>query len=167
MTDTQGRDLVQEEMDVRERLAGRDLDFEAMAVVSNVYRAATAIRNRMERTVLASAGLSWTAFTTLFVLWIWGDQETRHLATRTGVTKGTLTGVVRTLETRGLCVRETRQDDRRLVEVRMTPAGRALMEELFPRFNDAEVQVTSALDDDGKAALSDGLRTLIAAVERH
>lgn len=162
----QTTDDLEAEQQIRARLAGRDLDFEAMSVVANIYRAATAIRNRMERTVLASAELSWTAFTTLFVLWIWGDQESRHLAAKAGVTKGTLTGVVRTLETRGLCARHPRDDDRRLVEIRLTPAGREVIEELFPRFNAAETAVTAALDDAGKATLSDGLRTLITALER-
>ena len=72
-----------------------------MAAVSNIYRAANAIRNHMEQKVLADEDLSWAAFTVLFVLWIWGDQQTRHLAAEAGVTKGTLTGVLKTLEKRG------------------------------------------------------------------
>ena len=72
-----------------------------MAAVSNIYRAANVIRNHMERQVLADEDLSWAAFTVLFVLWIWGDQQTRHLAAEAGVTKGTLTGVLKTLEKRG------------------------------------------------------------------
>jgi MarR family transcriptional regulator, organic hydroperoxide resistance regulator len=156
---------VQAERDIRERLAGHELDFVAMSAVSNIYRAASAVRNHMERTVLGSAGLSWTAFTTLFVLWIWGDLESRHLAARTGVSKGTLTGVVRTLQTRGLCWREQRDDDRRLVVVGLTCEGRELMEELFPRFNAEEVHVTSGLDEAGKGALADHLRAVITAID--
>jgi MarR family transcriptional regulator, organic hydroperoxide resistance regulator len=64
-------------------------------------RAANAIRHHMEQQVLAEEDLSWAAFTVLFVLWIWGDQQTRHLAAEAGVTKGTLTGVLKTLEKRG------------------------------------------------------------------
>ncbi|HEY3955550.1 MAG TPA: hypothetical protein VGM53_19430 [Streptosporangiaceae bacterium] len=89
------QDLVQAERDIRARIGGQPLDFAAMAAVSNIYRAANVVRNRMERDVLADEDLSWAAFT---VLWIWGEQQTRHLAVEAGVTKGTLTGVLKTLE---------------------------------------------------------------------
>jgi hypothetical protein len=48
---------------------------------------ANAIRYRLERDVLAAENLSWGAFTVLFVLWIWGGQQTRHLAAEAGVSK--------------------------------------------------------------------------------
>ena len=69
-----------------------------MSAVSNVYRAGTAVRNHMERTVLAEYDLSWVAFTVLWILWIWDTQETGHVAEEAGVTKGTLTGVIKTLQ---------------------------------------------------------------------
>jgi hypothetical protein len=96
------RDLVQAERDIRSRIGDQPLDFAAMAAVSNIYRAANVIRNHMEQKVLADEDLSWAAFTVLFVLWIWGDQQTRYLAVEAGVTKGTLTGVLKTLEKRDL-----------------------------------------------------------------
>ena len=77
-------DLMQAERDIRARIGDQRLDFAAMAAVSNIYRAANVIRNRMERKVLADEDLSWAAFTVLFVLWIWGDQQTRHLAAEAG-----------------------------------------------------------------------------------
>ena len=106
-------DLVQAERDIRARIGGQPLDFAAMAAVSNIYRAANVIRNRLERQILAGEDLSWAAFTVLFVLWIWGDQQTRHLADEAGVTKGTLTGVLKTLEKRGLTRRRAHEADGR------------------------------------------------------
>ena len=97
------QDLVQAERDIRARIGEQELDFAAMAAVSNIYRAANAIRHHMEQKVLADEDLSWAAFTVLFVLWIWGDQQTRHLADEAGVTKGTLTGVLKTLEITTRC----------------------------------------------------------------
>ena len=73
-----------------------------MAAVANVFRVASAARSHLERTVLAGVGLSFTAFTVMWVLWVWGEMESRELAIDAGVTKGTLTGVVGTLEGRGL-----------------------------------------------------------------
>ena len=43
--------------------------------MSSLCRAANVIRNHLEQKVLADEELSWAAFTVLFVLWIWGDQQ--------------------------------------------------------------------------------------------
>src|SRR6201981_833042 len=148
------QDLVQAERDIRARIGDSELDFAAMAAVSNIYRAANAIRNHMERKVLADEDLSWAAFSVLFVLWIWGDQQTRHLAEEAGVTKGTLTGVLKTLEKRGLTRRRAHDADGRLVLGSLEPKGAAMIERLFPAFNMGEASVSSALTEQEKAQLA-------------
>jgi MarR family transcriptional regulator, organic hydroperoxide resistance regulator len=158
-------DLVRAERDIRSRIGEQHLDFAAMAAVSNIYRAANVIRNQMERNVLADEDLSWAAFTVLFVLWIWGDQQTRHLAAEAGVTKGTLTGVLKTLEKRGLTRRRAHDEDGRLVLVSLEPKGLAVIERLFPAFNMSEAQVSSALTEREKGQLASLLRKIIRSVE--
>jgi MarR family transcriptional regulator, organic hydroperoxide resistance regulator len=158
-------DLGRAERDIRSRIGDQPLDFAAMATVSNIYRAANVIRNRMERQVLADEDLSWAAFTVMFVLWIWGDQETRHLAAEAGVTKGTLTGVLKTLEKRGLARRRGHEADGRLVLVGLEPKGVAVIERLFPAFNQGEALVSSALTEDEKQELAGLLRKIIRSVE--
>jgi MarR family transcriptional regulator, organic hydroperoxide resistance regulator len=159
------QDLVQAERDIRGRIGDQHLDFAAMAAVSNIYRAANVIRNHMERKVLADEDLSWAAFTVLFVLWIWGDQQTRHLAAEAGVTKGTLTGVLKTLEKRGLVQRQTHESDGRLVLVSLEPKGRGVIERLFPAFNMGEAFVSASLSEQDKEQLASLLRTIIRSVE--
>jgi MarR family transcriptional regulator, organic hydroperoxide resistance regulator len=158
-------DLVQAERDIRSRVGKQHLDFAAMAAVSNIYRAANGIRNHMERKVLADEDLSWAAFTVLFVLWIWGDQQTRHLAAEAGVTKGTLTGVLKTLEKRGLTRRQAHSGDGRLVLVSLEPKGVAVIERLFPAFNQGEALVSSSLTEREKNQLASLLRKIIRSVE--
>lgn len=148
-----------------ERLTALGIDAEAMAAVSNIFRAATVVRHHMERSVLASADLSFTAFTVLWVLWIWGEQEARHVAEEAGISRGTLTGVVTTLERRGLASRRAHPDDRRSVLVDVTAEGERLMAELFPVFNEEEAQVSGALDPARKAELAESLRTILRTVE--
>jgi MarR family transcriptional regulator, organic hydroperoxide resistance regulator len=138
-------EVLQAEVDIRQRLEGRPFDFVAMSAVSNVYRAGTAVRNHMERTVLAEHDLSWVAFTVLWVLWIWGPQETGHVAREAGVTKGTLTGVIKTLVNQRLIKRTPHRDDRRRVSISLTARGQHVIAELFPAFNDHEVMAVSAL----------------------
>jgi MarR family transcriptional regulator, organic hydroperoxide resistance regulator len=159
------RDLVQAERDIRSRIGDQHLDFAAMAAVSNIYRAANVVRNHMERKVLADEDLSWAAFTVLFVLWIWGDQQTRHLADEAGVTKGTLTGVLKTLEKRGLAIRRAHHGDGRLVLVSLEPKGLAVIERLYPAFNMREAFVSDGLNEREKNQLAALLRKIIRSVE--
>lgn len=159
-------DLIQAERDIVDALAGEDVevDFEAISVVSNVYRAASAIRRHMEAAVLAPEKLSWTAFVALWVLWIWGEMEARHLAAEANVTKGTLTGVLDTLERRGLVVRRRHDEDRRLVSIGLTEEGRILIARVYPRFNAQESQIARLMPPRQRRAVAGGLRTVVREV---
>jgi MarR family transcriptional regulator, organic hydroperoxide resistance regulator len=152
------------ERDIRARLEDHDLDFTAMSAVANIYRAGAAVRNHMEREVLSDYDLSWVAFTVLWVLWIWGDQETAHVAREAGVTKGTLTGVVRTLATRRLVRRIPHRDDRRRVSVGLTRAGTALIEEIFPIFNRHETLAVGSLSAPEQRELARLLRQVLGHI---
>lgn len=153
------------ERDIRRRLGHLELDFPALMAVSNIYRAATAVRNRVERAVLSAHGLSWGGFTILFVLWVWGPLEAARLAEECGLAKGTLTGMVGTLESRGLVDRDRMAADRRRVSVRLTPAGRDLIERVFPDFNSVETAVVEGLDSTEVEDLSRLLRIVTRSAE--
>lgn len=155
--------LAETERAVASRIAGLDLDFEAMAVASNLFRAANAVRNHLEGTVLKPHDLTWTAFVVLWVTWIWDAVETRVIAEEGGFSKATLSGVLSTLEGRELIVRERSAEDGRLVIVRLTPAGRRLMRRLFPRFNAQERVIVEGVPAVDRPALADGLRALTLA----
>ncbi len=158
-------DLTPAERQVTERVGElHDVDFAAMAAVANVYRVANAVRNHMEREVLGPDRLSWSGFTALYVLWVWGDQESRHLADECSVTRATLTGIVNTLEGRGLVTRTPSADDGRSVIVSLTRDGRAMIERLFPAFNRQEAFVTNRLSDDERRSLAHLLREVLRAV---
>jgi DNA-binding MarR family transcriptional regulator len=160
-------ELIEAERDVQARLGGLgvEVDVASLAAVSNVFRAATTIRNHMERAVLAPTDLSFTAFTVLWVLWIWGEQEARHVAAESGISRGTLTGVITTLEARGLVQRRPHPDDRRSVLMSATQAGEALMVDVYPRFNAEEAKVSAGLTAEQRQALADALRTMLRTVE--
>lgn len=153
------------ERDIRRRLGHLELDFPALMAVSNIYRAATAVRNRVEREVLSAHRLSWGGFTILFVLWVWGPLEAARLAEECGLAKGTLTGMVGTLEGRGLVDRDRMAADRRRVSVRLTPAGRDLIERVFPDFNSVETAVVEGLDGTEVEDLSRLLRIVTRSAE--
>lgn len=157
--------LRETERHVDERLAGMEIDFQAMAVASNLFRAATAVRNHLERSVLAPHELSWSAFVVLWVVWIWETSETREIAAEAGFSKATLTGVLNTLEKRGLAARKRSKDDGRLVLVTLTSKGKKLMEQLFPLFNKQEQFIASALDAKTQVSAAAALRLITEKVE--
>jgi DNA-binding MarR family transcriptional regulator len=133
--------------------------------VSNIYRAANAVRNRMERDVLTSAGLSWGGFTILFVLWVWGDRETGQLAEDCGLAKGTLSGMLTTLEKSGLVARSRHADDGRRVWVTLLDEGRKTIEAVFPEFNRYESKFTADLNDTERRELARLLRRVTATAD--
>ena len=158
-------ELVEAERLIRDRMSGLDLDLLSLAAVSNVFRTATAVRNRMERDVLRPHRLSWSAFVVLFVLRIWGSQESRSLATEAGISGGTLTGVLDTLERKGLAMRQPVPEDRRRVEVALTPAGTKVVNDVMPAFNHEESLVTGDLTEDETATLASLLRRVLRTAE--
>src|SRR5262245_11210487 len=169
LSSTDAGDLLRAEQDVQARLAQVGIDVEldvvSMAAVANVFRAAGAARTHLERTVLAPVGLSFTAFTVMWVLWVWGELESRELAVEAGVTKGTLTGVVGTLERRGLVRRRRHPADGRLMLVACEPAGEDLMAALFAAFNAGESRVVAGLDEDEARQLAHLLRKVVRTME--
>ena len=123
------------EADIRRRLADRPVDIEVQRATSNLYRAASVVSRRAEREMLADLGLSWSAFVSLWVLWVWGEMDATRLANEVGLTPGTVTGVRKGLETQGLIQTRRAEDDARRVLVRLTDRGDATFSDFYPRFN--------------------------------
>ncbi len=157
--------LLPAEQKIVDELGHLPLDFRAMWAISNVFRSSAAIRRHMEAKVLAPDRLSWTAFVGLWVLWVWGEMEARDFAAAVGISRPTATGVMTTLEGRGLVIRRKDAKDGRLVLVSLTARGRTTIEHLFPRFNEEESSVASHLSEAQQDALASMLRTLLRVVE--
>jgi len=157
--------LEETERAVAEHLADLSVDMRSMVAVQSVYRAANAFRNHLERTVLAPHDLTWTAWVVLWVVWIWDELETRHAAVEAGISKGTLTGVIGTLESRGLVRRRTHPDDARRVLLTLTAKGTRLMKAVFPEFNAEEARLVSALSDGQKDELAESLRAAVRSLD--
>lgn len=157
--------LAETEKAMSEHVGGLPLNFPAAAAVSSLYRAANAVRMHLTNTVLHERGLTWTGFVVLWVVWIWDGVETRRAAESAAISKATLTGVVKTLERRGLVTRRVSETDRRLVELALTPAGDALMREIYPMFNAAEAEVVAGLSDRGLKDLTRNLRLIVTELE--
>lgn len=134
------------------------LDLVAEHAISNVYRASAAIRRRAEATVLADAKVTWGGFTILFVLWVWGDMETTALAEEADLAKGTLSGMLDTLERRELIERNRHAQDGRRIVVSLTEAGLETIETFFPIFNQFLLKMCAGLTSEEQTELSRLLR---------
>ncbi len=153
--------MLDAERDVQARLGDRPLDFDSLLAISNIYRAAAEVRRRAEREVLADYGLSFGGFTILWVLWVWDEMETARLAEECGLAKGTLTGMLTTLEKQGLITRQRVPSDKRRMLVDLTPEGTDTIDEVFPKFNAFESAMTNGLSSPDKQELARLLRLVI------
>jgi DNA-binding MarR family transcriptional regulator len=147
-----------------QRVAGLRINLQSMALISNIHRASGLIRQHFERTVLDEAGLHWSAFVTLWCLWIYGELETRRLAIETGVAKSTLSSILNMLEERKLIRRRANEEERRLVIVNLTAAGAELISALFPKFNAEETRIAARLSSKQMSAATDAIRVILATI---
>ncbi|MFH8221021.1 MarR family winged helix-turn-helix transcriptional regulator [Streptomyces sp. NPDC018057] len=161
------RSITEAEKLAEAKLGGIAVRREQMAAVANIYRAASTVRHHLENSVLRGSNLTWTAFVVLWVVWVWGESETRHVAEEAGISKGTLTGVARTLESRGLLRRAGHPTDGRLVLLSLTEEGEEFMRRVFPAFNEEEAFVTSQLTTEECSGLAATLRRVVLQVEQH
>ena len=161
---TRTEPLIAEELDVLARVDGLAIDLGAMAVIANVWRAAQAVRARLERRVLRPEGISWGGFSLLFNLWIWGPMGTRDLAASMSCARPSVSSLCDTLERDGLVERHGEHGDRRLVRVELTPAGRRTMESLYPRFSAGESELVAGLSAEEREQLAALLRRFVHSV---
>ncbi|RVT62463.1 MarR family transcriptional regulator [Niallia taxi] len=157
-------ELLPEEVDTINRITNipiESLNLDAIAVVTNIYRVAQGLRNKMEQEVLSEYSLSWTAFSMLYDLWVWESIETKKLAESNGVSKATISNITKTLEKKELCYRKSDMRDRRITYVAITDKGKQVMEELYPRFHIGEVELVAGMSADEQKYMSALLRNVI------
>lgn len=159
-------DFSKTELEIMGRVSGLPIDELAMAVASNIWRAAQLLKLRAERNILREHDLSFASFSTLFIVWIWGPLETREIARSQSISKATVTSLVNTLEKRGLVQRIQSTSDRRLVIVELTPGGKSLIEWVFPHFNQGESELASSLTVEEQDLLAHLLRKVVAGMNK-
>lgn len=157
--------LTETEAAMRAKVGHLSVDFASAHALSSLYRAANAARSRLTNSVLREHDLSWTGWVVLWVVWIWDGRETREAAESAGISKATLTGVVKTLEARGWLVRTPSTVDRRLVNLELTPAGVRLMETVFEKFNAVESELVEGMSERRVQEMTRGLRQIVESAE--
>jgi DNA-binding MarR family transcriptional regulator len=149
------------EADIRQRLADTPVDIEVQRAISNLYRAASVVSRRAEREMLTELGLSWSAFTSMWVLWVWGEMDATQLASEVALTPGTVTGVRKGLERQGYVESRRDPNDGRRVMVRLTDDGHETFGEFYPRFHAWSQNLFADLSPDATTQLGDLLQLVI------
>jgi MarR family transcriptional regulator, 2-MHQ and catechol-resistance regulon repressor len=141
-------------LDVADPLAHRALQA--------LMRAESAVRRTLALE-LERAGVSAAGFSALVVLTTAGGSlELKTLRRRLGWSKANATEVTLTLEARGLVLRGRLEHDRRSAVVELTPAGRDLVERVFPGHASRVSRAFGALDEEEKRSLAEICRKLAA-----
>lgn len=127
----------------------------------DLYAASRAVTNAY-RPVLKQIGLTYPQYLVMLVLWDEGTRTVRHLADVLQLDHGTLTPLLRRMETLGLLTRRRADQDERFVEIALTPQGDAL--HVHATQIHCDMKAAMGLSDAGFAALQATLRELTASV---
>ena len=84
---------------------------------------------KMYRKYLSPLDLTYTQYITMLVLWEEKSVNLKELGSRLYLDSGTLTPLLKKLESKGLITRARAQQDERNLLIQLTPAGEALREE--------------------------------------
>ena len=114
------------------------------------------------RRVLAPWKLTYPQYLVLVALWDAEPRTVSELGEQLFLDSGTLSPLLRRLEARDLVARTRRPEDDRVVEVTLTPAGRALRAEM--RDVGVEIARCTGLTGDGARAVLDAVHALNAAI---
>jgi DNA-binding MarR family transcriptional regulator len=133
----------------------------ATECVLNLYVAMSRLEGLSEASVRAAGFPSLAAFNVLTVLDGAGVPLTPSvIADRIFVTRGTMTGVLRSLETRGLIKLARNPEDGRSRKVELAPGARAKVRRYLHRVHDAERRLMEGLTHERQKDLLDILARL-------
>lgn len=125
--------------------------------------AASNLINRLYGPVLSPLGLTYPQYLVMLVLWEKQPQSVGALGARLYLDSGTLTPLLKRLETAGLVTRRRDPSDERRVLIRLTQEGMALRE----RALHVPETLMNGEDPAGIDALRTGLRDLVDGLAQH
>ena len=115
------------------KYAGTKSEIRALNAHIKLFRAAESMTARLTGLIADQTGLTISQFSALQGLLHAGPMCQKEIAQKQLRSGGNITLVVDNLEKRELVRRERSQEDRRLVIVHLTAAGRKLISDYFPR----------------------------------
>ena len=127
-----------------------------------LYRASRAVTG-LYRDLLADLDLTYPQYLAMRLLWQRGTLPVRDIGAALGLDYGTLSPLLKRLETAGLIERRRRADDERSVDIALTAEGKDLERAAAAIPN--ELSCALGLNEGESSELRETLRRLTAAVE--
>ena len=120
------------------------------------------LMTKVYKPMLQRIGLTYPQYLAMLVLWETDGITVGDISSRLMTDPGSLTPLLKRLETEGLITRTRRSDDERVVELRLTDKGRALQEqaECIP----ASILCASGQSTEAVATLKDQVVALRSAL---
>ena len=115
---------------------------------------------------LRSMGLTMTQFDVIATLGNQPPMTCKELGEKTLVTKGTLTGVLERLESKGILERKLNPEDARSQMIGLTLEGQKLFEKVFPAHLQHLGKAFNQLSTKELAELSNALQTLTTVFDK-
>ena len=117
------------------------------------------------RALLAPLGVTYPQYLALLVLWETGTNTVRELGDRLDLDSGTLSPMLRRLDTLGLIQRTRSSTDERVVNVTLTPAGDVMRS--HARHIAEQICASTELPPENLSALQQQIASLSAHVRAH
>src|SRR5580658_9427223 len=130
-----------------------------------LMKAHRALSRRAMRSIEPS-GLGFSDFAVLEVLLNKGPQKVNEIGRRVDLTSGSITTAIDRLETRGLVARGLDDADRRIRIVRLTPAGRTRIRDVFAQHAAALETASQGLTKTERKSMIGLLKKLGIAADR-
>ncbi|MBK8469981.1 MAG: MarR family transcriptional regulator [Actinomycetales bacterium] len=144
------------------------VDTEIAGLVIALMRAAGRHRAMFESRAHDEGGKHLRAFSVLYMLWIFEHLQARDLTRLLGISRQTISAALASLESAGMILRARGSTgDRRLVEIRLTPAGRASVEREFHAQHHLDGRWFEALSVHDRRTLRSLLERLVAPTGQH
>lgn len=115
--------------------------------IGRVLRHASKAYNRVLQERLSSYDIGLAEYLHLRALWSRGGISQIELAQSIGIEKASSTAVLNSLEAKGLIARSRNAQDKRQLNVVLTPAGQALKDTLLPAARSVAFQAVDGFDE--------------------
>ena len=126
-----------------------------------IKRLEVAIRLMLERE-LRDLDLTPSQYTTLSMLAANGETSSSDLARRVLVTPQSMSEMIKALDRKSLIKRQESEGNRKVLDIALSPAGRALLEKAEARVDALEATMFSAIAPDQLETMRERLVTILA-----
>lgn len=144
-----------------ESTARLGIDGDAARLFMTLNRATRLLFYDLQSTVRGTE-VSEAGFSLLFVLFQTGKISMSKLTQLIHMSKASVSAAVRTLTAQGLVGRERSENDARSLNLEITPAGRRVVESIYPHYNEREQAWANLLSEHDRAELLRILTVLTA-----